>query len=93
MLCKLVAIPLDGFFEAFEQVLFGLPAQQLLSLSDVRQATFRIVHRQRLLDDFALRSCQLFDQGGEFKDCLFFGIAQINWQMVLDFHQTPDAFD
>src|ERR1017187_8907239 len=79
--------------ESVGQLHFRLPLQDFPGLGDVGLALFRIVLRQRLEHNFALRLGGLDDFFGELHHRHFARIADVHGQIVVAHHQTINAFD
>src|SRR6187455_3060935 len=71
------------------------PSDRGLDLGDVRPAPARVVDRQRLVDDPGTAADEVDDDTGEFADCLFHRITQVDRveRPVAVTHQADKAVD
>src|SRR2546423_7552643 len=67
--------------QPFVELNLGLPPEQLLRAGDVRAALLRIVDRQRLVDDLAVRAGQPEDGLRKLKDRELAGVADVDRQV------------
>ena len=79
--------------ESIRQLHFRFPFQKFFSLGDVGFALLRIVLRQRLENNFALRFGRADDFFRELDHRHFRRIANVHGQVVVAHHQPIDAFN
>src|SRR5919201_4339140 len=71
----------------------GLPAEHLARARDVRLPYLGIVHRQRLVDDLALRASDPEDGLRELEDGELVRVAEVDRQMLTALGEEDDASD
>src|SRR5438132_12377603 len=71
----------------------GLPAEDLLRPRDVGLPLLRVVYRQGLEDDLALRAGHPEHGLGEFEQRELIGIAEVHGQMLAAFREEDETLD
>src|SRR5580692_8109697 len=83
----------QGFFEAFAEGNFGLPAKQRAGLGDVGTATGGVVLGQGLVDNRGLGAGDAQDFVGAFQHGELAGIADVDGRVLRGFGEAEDAGD
>src|SRR5947209_8766348 len=91
--CDLMAEVLEGALQPLVAVHLRLPAQQLPRPRDVWLADLRVVLRQRLEYQLALRAAKGQDLAGELQDRHLAGVAEVDRLVELGKQQPVDALD
>src|SRR4051795_6362297 len=75
------------------QLNLGLPAEQLARAGDVRLPDLRVVHRQSLVHELALRAGDPEDDLGELVECELGGVADVHGQMLTGLRERNEPTD
>src|ERR687895_2123128 len=79
--------------ETFFELDLRRPAENLFCTGYVRLSNLRVVHRQRLVDDFASRPCYPDHGVRKLHDRELAGVAEVDWMVLRAFRQQIQAAD